>query len=404
MSDYRSFEDTRRERGSNSLYVFIVVLMLINAAFSVFVFAYSNRVMSDLRSSNSKLESSINGLSQEVQNLKSQLALGQRLNSTETQLLPQIYNETMLSVVLIRVSTSSGSGLGSGFVYDSAGHILTNNHVVEAATSIDVTFIDGTIVPATRVGTDPYSDLAVIQIKMSPSLLHPLVLGKSSDLLVGETVIAIGNPYGFSNSMTVGVVSQLGREVSSTGGYVIVDVIQTDAVINPGNSGGPLLNLEGQVIGMNSYIYTMTGEWQGIGFAVPSDTIKREVQDIIGHGSYQHPWLGVTGTDVTPNIAQEMNLPETTRGALIVDVRNDGPSAGKLRGGTRDVTIEGRRVRVGGDVITSIEGNVIKSFYDVILYLERNKHPGDQLSLSVLRGSQNTTVAIKIGVRPPPSS
>lgn len=404
MSDYRSFEDTRRERGSNSLYVFIVVLMLVNAAFSVFVFAYSNRVMSDLRSSNSKLESSINGLSQEVQNLKSQLALGQRLNSTETQLLPQIYNKTMLSVVLIRVSTSSGSGLGSGFVYDSAGHILTNNHVVEGATSIDVTFIDGTIMPATRVGTDPYSDLAVIQIKMSPSLLHPVVLGNSSDLLVGETVIAIGNPYGFSNSMTVGVVSQLGREVSSTGGYVIVDVIQTDAVINPGNSGGPLLNLEGQVIGMNSYIYTMTGEWQGIGFAVPSDTIKREVQDIIGHGSYQHPWLGVTGTDVTPDIAQEMNLPETTRGALIVDVRNDGPSAGKLRGGTRDVTIEGRRVRVGGDVITSIEGNVIKSFYDVILYLERNKHPGEQLSLSVLRGSQNATVAIKMGVRPPPSS
>lgn len=233
MSDYRSFEDTRRERGSNSLYVFIVVLMLVNAAFSVFVFAYSNRVMSDLRSSNSKLESSINGLSQEVQNLKSQLALGQRLNSTETQLLPQIYNKTMLSVVLIRVSTSSGSGLGSGFVYDSAGHILTNNHVVEGATSIDVTFIDGTIMPATRVGTDPYSDLAVIQIKMSPSLLHPVVLGNSSDLLVGETVIAIGNPYGFSNSMTVGVVSQLGREVSSTGGYVIVDVIQTDAVINP---------------------------------------------------------------------------------------------------------------------------------------------------------------------------
>lgn len=162
--------------------------------------------------------------------------------------------------------------------------------------------------------------------------------------------------------------------------------------------------MEGQVIGMNSYIYTMTGEWQGIGFAVPSDTIKREVQDIIGHGSYQHPWLGVTGTDVTPDIAQEMNLPETTRGALIVDVRNDGPSAGKLRGGTRDVTIEGRRVRVGGDVITSIEGNVIKSFYDVILYLERNKHPGEQLSLSVLRGSQNATVAIKMGVRPPPSS
>jgi S1-C subfamily serine protease len=375
----------------NNLLVAVVIFLLINVGATVYLFTYSNHYISELRASNTLLQNQISSLNQEVESLRSQISLQRYINSSEFMALPQIYNQTMFSVVLIMVETSQGSAQGSGFVYDDEGRIITNNHVVEGASSIEITFIDGSIYSATIVGTDPYSDLAVIDVNVAPSLLHPLVLGNSSDLVVGETVIAIGNPYGLSNSMSAGIVSQLGRELSATGGYIIVDVIQTDAAINPGNSGGPMLNLRGEVVGMNTAILTTTGEWQGIGFAIPSDTIKREVLSLIQSGSYSHPYLGITGRDMTPDIAGDVGLPNTTKGVQVVSVNSPGPSAGKLQ---------------SNDVIIGVDGYNVKTFYDLILYIERNKRPGDTVSLSVLRKSFLTwdllTVTITLGTRPPP--
>jgi len=407
MSDSLVLNDSKRGRGSNTVFVVIIVLLLVNVGATVFLFAYTNRYvsnLSDLTVRNSLLQNQISSLNQEIESLKSQLAVQKYLNASESMLLPQIYNQTMFSVVLITVKTPQGSAQGSGFVYDQKGHILTNNHVVDKATAIEVTFIDGTIASAALVGTDPYSDLAVVRVSVDFSLLYPLSLGSSSDLVVGETVIAIGNPYGLSNSMTVGIVCQLGRELSASGGYLIVDVIQTDAAINKGNSGGPMLNLRGEVVGMNTAILTMTGEWQGIGFAIPSDTIKREVLSLITRGSYDHAYLGITGAEMKPDIAEAMGLPNNTRGALVVEVVRGGPSDGKLIGGNREITIDRSKIKVGGDVLIGADGYVMKSFYDIILYLERNKRPGDSVNFNVIRGKQLITVTIKLGTRPPPSS
>lgn len=404
MSEDWLLEDMRQARRRDYFYAIIIVLLLANIGGTVFLFAYTHHYITEQRLRNDVLETQLYSLSQDIYRLRTQLSLQKYLNASEFMVLPQIYNETMFSVVMIKVKTPSGYGQGSGFVYDKSGYIITNNHVVEDAIEIEVTFVDGTIVPATLVGRDPYSDLAVIRVKVDPDLLHPLPLGNSSDLMVGETVIAIGNPYGLSNSMSVGIVSQVGRELSAPGGYIIVDVIQTDAAINPGNSGGPMLNLRGEVVGMNTAILTRTGEWSGIGFAIPSDTIKRELPSLIENGSYEHPYLGVTGTDLTPDLAEAMGLPNTTRGALIIEVKKGGPSDGKLWGGNRWATIAGETIKVGGDVIIAIDGQTIKSFYDLVLYLERNKRPGDEVIFTVIRRGQvkPILVTVKLGVRPPP--
>lgn len=409
MSDQWPSESGGRERRGNPALTVVVILLLLNAGFTVFIFAYSNHYVGELRSyltelrtEKSQLESRLSALDQEIQSLRSQIVLGGGNNTSELVVLPKIYNLTRYSVVLIKSRLSGSTAQGSGFVYDKAGYILTNYHVVQDALSIEVTFIDGTVTQATVVGTDPYSDIAVVRVNVSSSILHPLPLGDSSELQVGETVIAIGNPYGLSNSMTVGIVSQLERELSAPGSYIIVDVIQTDAAINKGNSGGPMLNLDGEVVGMNTAILTMTGEWQGIGFAIPSDTIRREVPELIQTGSYAHPLLGVQGTDLTPEIAQQMGLSNSTRGALIVAVTSGGPSAGVLRGGTRTVTISGREVKIGGDVIIEVEGQRVLAFYDVVLYIERNLHPNDQVTFKILRGTETLTVDITLGTRPAP--
>ena len=324
-------------------------------------------------------------------------------NASKSLLLTEIYNQSRRAVVLISVQTRFGQGQGSGFVYDGEGRIITNNHVVENAVDITVTFIDGTIVPATLVGRDPYVDLAVIDVDVDEYLLRPVTLGNSSELLVGEQVVAIGNPFGLADSMTTGIVSAVGRQMEAPGRYAIVDVIQTDAAINPGNSGGPLLNMGGEVVGMNTAILSETGQFSGIGFAIPSDTIKREMLSLIETGTYQHPYLGITGTDVTPAIAEHMGLDENTRGALIVDVV-DGEPADKagIKGGTREELIEGRPVRIGGDVIIGIDGRTIRSFYDLVFYMERFYRPGDAVELTLIRGDRVMDLQVTLGVRPPP--
>ena len=339
----------------------------------------------------------------EISALKDALQ-GQGPGNASTGLqLTQIYNRTRNSVVLITVSTRYGPAQGSGFVYDKEGRIITNNHVVEEAQSITVTFIEGTIVPADVVGTDSYSDLAVIDVDVDASLLEPLVLGDSSRLLVGEQVIALGNPFGLADTMTSGIVSALGREMTLSSGYSIVDVIQTDAAINPGNSGGPLLDMDGKVVGMNTAIISETQQFSGVGFAIPSDTIKREVPSLIAKGRYDHPYLGVRGMGLNPSINNLMGLDETTKGALISEVVQGGPAdkAG-LRGGTREVTIEDYTVRIGGDVVIGVDGLTVKDFYDLVVYIERLRKPGDTITLTILRNDSELDLDLVLGARPEP--
>ncbi len=315
--------------------------------------------------------------------------------------LVDLYNRTRDSVVLIEVTLPAGMAQGSGFVYDMSGKIITNNHVVEDASSILVTFIDGTIVKATLVGRDPYSDVAVIKVDAPASLLKPLNLGSSAALKVGQPVIAIGNPYGLADTLTSGIISAVGRQMDSTGNYPIVDVIQTDAAINPGNSGGPLLNMNGEVVGINTAIPTETS--RGIGFVVPSDTIARELPSLISTGTYQHPYLGITGQDVTPGVVDAMNLPSGTHGTLVIDVTALGPSANAgIRGGTTTQTIDGASIKIGGDVIVSVDGIQMKSFYDLIVYLQRNKRPDSTLTLGIIRNGAPMDVVVTLGIRPQP--
>ncbi len=305
-------------------------------------------------------------------------------------------------------SQQLSQALGSGFVWDTNGDIVTNNHVVDGASKIEVTFSDGTTVPAKVVGQDPYSDLAVIKVDVSADKLSPVTLADSTQLKVGEVAIAIGNPYGFSGSMTVGTVSGLGRvlptsQVDQTSGasYSIPDVIQTDASINPGNSGGVLVNDLGQVIGVTSALESASGSSSGIGFAIPSEIVKQVVPSLISTGKYDHPYLGISGIDMTPDIAQAMNLPTDTRGALVEEVTSGGPAdkAG-LKASNTTVTINGVQGTVGGDVITSIDGNPIKSMSDLIAYLAIHTQVGQTISLSILRDGKTQTVQMTLGTRP----
>lgn len=300
------------------------------------------------------------------------------------------------------------SALGSGFIWDTKGNIVTNNHVVDGATKIEVTFSDGTTVPATIVGQDPYSDLAVIKVDVSASKLVPVTMADSTQVKVGEIAIAIGNPYGFEGSMTVGTVSGLGRDLptsqvdqASGASYSIPDVIQTDAAVNPGNSGGVLVNDLGQVIGVTSALESSSGSSSGIGFAIPAEIVSKVVPSLISSGKYEHPYLGISGTDMTPDIAQAMNLPADTRGALVEQVSAGGPAAiAALQASNTTVTINGVQGTVGGDIITAIDGQTINSMSDIIAYLAIHTQVGQTITLTIMRNGQTQTVQATLGTRP----
>jgi serine protease Do len=298
--------------------------------------------------------------------------------------------------------------LGSGFIWDTNGDIVTNNHVVDGATKVEVTFSDGTTVPATVVGTDPYSDLAVIKVDVSADKLQPVTMADSTQVKVGEIAIAIGNPYGFEGSMTVGNVSGLGRDLPSSqvdqnsgATYSIPDVIQTDASINPGNSGGVLVNDQGQVIGVTSALESSSGSSSGIGFAIPAEIVSKVVPSLISTGKYEHPYLGISGISMTPDIAQAMNLPADTRGALVEQVSSGDPAdkAG-LQPSTNTVTINGSQGTVGGDVITAIDGQPVNSMSDIIAYLAIHTQVGQTVNLTILRNGQTQTIDVTLGSRP----
>lgn len=330
------------------------------------------------------------------------------VKASDTELsLTDLFQKVENSVVQITDSSETDvfeSRLGSGFVYDDNGHIITNHHVVSGGGNrLDVTFPDGTVYRASLIGSDPSADIAVLYAEeVSKEKLLPLSLADSLKVRVGERVAAIGNPFGLSGSLSTGIVSGVGRQIPAGGeeGFTIPDVIQTDAPINPGNSGGPLLNMRGEVIGINSAIYSTTGQFAGVGFAIPSNTIAQIVPSLITTGSYQHPWLGVAGRDMTPSIADRLGLNEP-RGFLVMDVVAGSPAekAGILKG-NQDAIIDGRPIRLGGDVIIAVDNNTVRKIDDLLAYVEMEKSVGDDLKLTILRQGQTMEVIATLAPRP----
>jgi S1-C subfamily serine protease len=299
-------------------------------------------------------------------------------------------------------SRGGGVATGSGFVIDTEGHILTNNHVVEGASHISVKLgSSNTARTAEVVGTDPASDLALLKVEAPAGQLHPLALGDSSKVRVGDPVVAIGNPFGLDRTVTAGIVSALQRQIQAPNGFSISHVIQTDAAINPGNSGGPLIDSGGNVIGINSQIETGGGGNGnvGIGFAIPIDTAREVADEIEKNGKVEHAFLGINGGTITPALAKAVNLP-VGKGVLVAEVVKGGPAdkAG-LRGGSTEATIEGARLQLGGDIITEVNGEPITSMEDVINAVNSDK-PGDKLELTILRSGETKKVTVTLGNRP----
>ncbi len=345
-------------------------------------------------------------------------------SSSSVMSLPEIFKKTENSVVQI-TSTRPGSdqivilngreipqnnvALGSGFVYDREGRIITNYHVVSDIDEVDVKFVDGDTYTAKVIGKDPYSDIGVLQITDSAYFdknVASLKIANSSEIEVGEQIIAIGNPFGLSGTLTTGVVSQIGRLLpNDVTGYSIANTIQTDAAINPGNSGGPLLNMEGEVVGMNTAIFSNTGAYSGVGFAIPSNMLLKEIPVLIEKGTYVHPWLGFTARDVSPDIAESLGLPRNFKGAAIVSVVDNSPAdkAG-IQGRIIRENFAGNEEIRNGDIITKIDNQPVKSMDDVISYLEVSKKVGDKVTLTVNREGKSIEVPITLEERPSAST
>jgi len=330
----------------------------------------------------------------------------------EDVLLINLYQRTNPAVVYIEVlvkheGTHIPLGSGSGFVIDAEGHIITNNHVVEEADAVQVTFSDGSVADAQVLGLDPYSDLAVIKVDVPPERLSPLEMGDSSTLQVGQRVIAIGNPFGLEGTMTVGIISALGRTLpaqvfESDSQFSNPEIIQTDAAINPGNSGGPLLDTRGQVIGVNTAIRSMTGTNSGIGFAVPANTVTRIILRLIKEGTYHYPYLGITSNTrfTVAELAGPLGLP-VTHGVLVAEIL-PGTAAAQagLRGGDHEVEVMGITAMAGGDIIVAIDGYELHTFDDLIAYLVRETRVGQEVVLTVVRDGEDMEITATLGERP----
>jgi serine protease Do len=340
----------------------------------------------------------------------------------------QIYAQVSPSVVRIRVVQKSqattpqggrglgqgqapqySQGLGSGFVVDKLGNIVTNNHVIDGADSIYVTFADGTTYPGKVVAADPDSDLAVVKVDAPAGALQPVQIGDSTQVKVGQLAIAIGNPFGEQNTMTMGIVSALGRTLPATNSasaasqasYSIPDVIQTDAPINPGNSGGVLVDINGRLIGVTAAIESSTNSSAGIGFAIPSAIVKRVLPVLVAGKQMQHSYLGLSGGTMTPELASAMNLPATQLGALVASVTPGGPAdkAG-IKGSATSVTVNGQQTSVGGDVIVAIDSQKVTAFDDIVAYLASSTDVGQTVALTVLRGGQQQIIKVTLAARP----
>ena len=339
--------------------------------------------------------------------------------NTDSMSLPDLFTKVEKSVVQVTEQDNSnelGSRLGSGFVYDKDGHVITNYHVVVPGSNnndeLQVSFLDGNVYSADLVGFDQFADLAVIKVKnITSDKLTPLPLANSTNLRIGETVVAIGNPFGLSGSMTVGIVSGLGRllpsnengeNLGTTSSFSIPNIIQTDAAINPGNSGGPLIDTQGRVIGINTAIFSNTGVYSGVGFAIPSNTISKVAQSLIQTGSYRHPYIGIIGLSLTPDLAKQIGLTQT-KGFLVTSITKGSPAEkADLRAGTTTKTLNGRDFDVGGDIILKIDNRDVTKIDDILAYLESQKHVGDKIHLTILRDNTIRELDLVLGERPSP--
>ncbi len=367
------------------------------------------------------ISGNISDLKSQVSTLQGQLAAHQSGQNITTQSnnyivgenasLAQLYAEVKDSVVVIQGLTvqydifrrpSYVSVQGSGFIYSVGGQmvVITNNHVVQDTVNVTVTFINGNGYAATVLGSDPYADLAVLSTEAPQSECKPLEIVSSSTLSVGDPLVAVGGPYGLAGTMTTGIVSSLGRTITEdmSGSYPIANVIQMSVLINPGNSGGPLLNYQGQVVGITTAIVS---DSQGLGFAIPSSTVLREIDELVADGSYnKHPTIGASGADMNYDIAEAMNV-NVTYGWLIAQVNSGGPAAAAgLRGGTRQVTVGGQATVIGGDIIIAINGARIRGIDDLSTYMEENTLPGQAITVTVVRDGATTAVSLTVGTRP----
>lgn len=324
----------------------------------------------------------------------------------EEQLIANLYERVGPAVVhvtshVVQMSFFFGAvpseGTGSGFIIDQDGHVLTNYHVVEGADQIEVTLSDETQVPARVIGIDPPNDLALLRIDVPPEQLSPVELGTSGELRVGQRAIAIGNPFGLDRTLTAGVISALGRPLQTGDDNVIFNVVQTDAAINPGNSGGPLLDSRGRVIGINTAIRQ---DAEGIGFAVPVDTVRRILPALKENGYYPHPWVGFLGYEITPRLAQTLALPVES-GLLVARLYRDGPAldAG-LRGAQEEVIVGNQRILAGGDIVLAVDGLPVASWDDLNEYLELNTQVGDQIDLRIMRDGREQTIVMEVAEQP----
>ncbi|MFC2029625.1 S1C family serine protease [Chloroflexota bacterium] len=323
------------------------------------------------------------------------------LVEAEEKLLIQLYERVSPSVVHIVVSSSAptGGGTGSGFVLDAEGHIVTNNHVIEDAERIMVRFADETTVEAEPVGMDADSDLAVIRVEVPAGILVPVALGESAPLRVGQRAIAVGNPFGFEQTMTSGIISALGRIVRQDSGFSLPELIQTDAAINPGNSGGPLLDLRGRVIGVTTLIFSRSGSSSGVGFAVPVNTVKRVVPELIATGRYADPWLGITGMSVNATVADVLDLP-VEHGVMIQGVVGNGPAEkAALQGSEQRIEVEGSFLITGGDIIVAIDGVEVRDMDDLIVVLS-TKAVGQTVAVTVVRQGGERLLEVTLEERP----
>jgi S1-C subfamily serine protease len=319
----------------------------------------------------------------------------------------EIYKADGDGVAFIESKETEGVASGSGIVLDTEGHVLTNNHVIEGANEITVSLeAEGTAYPATVVGTEPNSDLALLKVEAPASKLHPLTLGDSAQMEVGDPVVAIGNPFDLQRTVTSGIVSALQREIQAPNGVTIHNVIQTDAAINPGNSGGPLINSSGEVIGINSQIET-GGEGDdgnvGIGFSIPINTAKEEIAKLESGNADEHGYLGITGATITPELAKAFNLP-VEEGVLVQQVEAGGPAAeAGIQGATTAATVEGGEFGLGGDIITAVNGEKIAGTEDLVEKIE-DGHVGESVEVTVILEGKTSTVSVKLSERPATSA
>ena len=328
--------------------------------------------------------------------------LFKQVENSVVQITSTVSNPNMQIIINGNPLEGQTTRLGSGVVYDKQGHIITNNHVVGNAKTVDVTFVDGNTYAAKVIGTDPFSDIAIIQLTddFSAENVMPLVIANSSSLQVGQQIVAIGNPFGLSDTMTTGIISQMGRLLPNPDtGFSTPNAVQTDAAINPGNSGGPLLNMQGQVVGINTAINSATGEFSGVGFAVPSSTILREMPTLIQNGCYSHAWLGISGSSITPDIAQSAGLSRNYKGVAVGSVQTGSPAEkADLQGITQNDDSNTQKV---GDIITGIDGHTLRSIDDLINYVDVHKAIGDNAMLTINRHGQIMNLNLVLQGRPP---